>query len=251
MHDLVAISVGNSRARLATFVAGDLHEPAAYPLAQADDLVAEALARAGGSAAIAIASVNPRASDPIFERLKRSTNVLRVGRDIPIPVTVSVDEPLVVGHDRLLNALAAFDRVKQACVVIDAGTCLTADFIDGEGVFHGGVISPGLSTMLRAMHEHAAALPLIEPAAPPRDVPFGRNTRDAMLLGAEAAIQGLAHLMIDRYAAFYEAYPQVIATGGDAASLFEGDDLIEHIVPTLTLLGVHAAFRKFLDEPEE
>jgi hypothetical protein len=69
-----------------------------------------------------------------------------------------------------------------------------------------------------------------------------------MLLGVQSAVRGMTRLLIDRYAEFYTAYPQVIATGGDARALFENDDLVEHIVPELTLLGIEAACRIQLDE---
>jgi hypothetical protein len=62
-----------------------------------------------------------------------------------------------------------------------------------------------------------------------------------MLVGVRGAARGLAHELIDRYAEFYGAYPQIVATGGDARALFEGDEVIEHIVPDLTLLGIQAA----------
>jgi hypothetical protein len=64
-----------------------------------------------------------------------------------------------------------------------------------------------------------------------------------MLLGVQSAAVGMARVLIDRYAEFYGAYPQIIATGGDARALFEGDELVEHIVPELTLLGIEAACR--------
>jgi pantothenate kinase type III len=72
--------------------------------------------------------------------------------------------------------------------------------------------------------------------------PLGRNTRDAMLLGAIEAVRGLSHRMIDRYAEVEGGYPRVIATGGDAALLFREDDLIEHIVPDLVLIGMQTAW---------
>jgi len=93
--------------------------------------------------------------------------------------------------------------------------------------------------MLAAMHEHTAALPKLEYHAPdPSRGPFGKDTAHAMMLGVRGAAVGLVHYMIDVYAEHYEAYPQVIATGGDAAALFEGDELVEHLVPDLQLVGI-------------
>jgi pantothenate kinase type III len=63
-------------------------------------------------------------------------------------------------------------------------------------------------------------------------------------------VVGLVHLLIDKYAEFYEAYPRVIATGGDAAVLFEDDELVEHIVPDLTLIGMKTAWEMSAAEQE-
>jgi pantothenate kinase type III len=72
-----------------------------------------------------------------------------------------------------------------------------------------------------------------------------------MRVGVRAAVRGLAHELIDRYAEFYSAYPQVIATGGDARALFENDDLVEHIVPDLVLLGIQAACEMHLGDHDD
>ena len=76
------------------------------------------------------------------------------------------------------------------------------------------------------------------------DTPFGKSTADAMIKGARASIIGLAHHMIESSAMFFGAYPQILATGGDATLLFGEDDLIEHLVPDLQLLGVYEVSRQ-------
>ena len=70
--------------------------------------------------------------------------VLLIGRDIPIPIETSVDNPLEVGTDRLVSAAAAFAVVEDAVVVADFGTAVTIDLVDETGVFVGGTISPDL-----------------------------------------------------------------------------------------------------------
>ena len=72
-----------------------------------------------------------------------------------------------------------------------------------------------------------------------------------MLLGVQSAVHGLVRMLSERYAEYYEAYPQIIATGGDARVLFENDDLIEHIVPDLTLLGFEASCRIELEKSDD
>ena len=133
--------------------------------------------------------------------------------------------------------------MRCACIVVDAGTAVTVDFIDGEGVFHGGAIAPGASMQLAALHERTAALPRVA-FAQPDDVPFGRNTAEAMLQGVYHGLRGLVWRLVERYAEGYGAFPPVIATGGDAVTLFSDDELIDRIVPELTLQGIAVAVRR-------
>jgi type III pantothenate kinase len=131
--------------------------------------------------------------------------------------------------------------------VIDAGTAITVDFVDGTGVFHGGAIAPGVRMMCRALQAGAPRLPLVEWGQPAlRDGPFGRDTTEAILVGVRAAAVGLAHLLVDRYAEFYRAYPRIIATGGDAQDLFGDDEIVEQVVPDLQLAGLADACRRAL-----
>ena len=221
-----------------------------------DALLAAARGMDGADLSIAvIASVNEPVAALIESALQGGTwRVMRIGRDVPIPTVHTLDEhgARTVGQDRLLNAIGAFDTVKQACVVIDAGSAVTVDFVDGEGVFQGGAIAPGARMMLRAMHEHASALPDVgfaipDGARPDEPIqPFGKNTPQAMLNGVYFGIRGMVRTLVERYAEAYDAYPQVIATGGDAELLFDADELVESIVPDLTLRGVAIACRDAL-----
>lgn len=271
---LLLVSVGNTRTRFAMVRNGEL-DPSRVEM-NAD---VEALARAinehrgeGVSAdgeaeearpPVLIASVHPPTAAAIQRALTAAgRHVSRLGRgpdELPIPVNHTLDDPSTVGTDRLLDALGAYSRAKSACVVIDAGTAITVDFVDGDGTFHGGAIAPGVRMMLEALHEKTASLPLVTlgpDVLPPTDeqaAPFGRSTRPAIALGVLSAARGMAHLLIDRYAQFYQAYPRIIATGGDAPLLFEGDGLVEHIVPDLPLIGMLEAYRRLeaLDEEAE
>lgn len=274
MH-LLAISVGNTRTRFGVFRGESLDHSGVLengdPGAIAAAIAALPLDRP--DAPVVVASVNEPVAARLAEALAgRSAGdafqgrLYRFGRDFDVPIAHALTDASTVGQDRLLNALGAFARAQQACVVIDAGTAVTVDFVDGEGVFQGGAIAPGLNMMLRSLHEHTAALPLLRyheprpapppaapPAAPPETgtSPFGKDTPAAMLHGVRAAALGLAHELVDRYAEYFGAYPRVIATGGDAQALFENDPIIEHIVPDLTLIGMHAACERLLAGEDE
>jgi type III pantothenate kinase len=244
--ELVAVNVGNTRTRIGVFRDRELQFSEAVMNAD-PDAVAAAISGAapGRGVPIVVASVNNPVADLILEKVEGSgrPDVYRFGKDLTIPIQNALIDDSTVGQDRLLTALGAFSRAKQACIVIDAGTAVTVDFVDGQGVFQGGAIAPGLNMMLTALHEHTAALPSMKYEPLPEGQTFGKDTRGAMALGVQAAILGMVRVLAERYAEFFGAYPQIIATGGDARALFEGDDLVEHIVPDLTLIGIEAACR--------
>jgi len=243
---LLAVAVGNTRTRFGMFNGKDLQDPTSLPNSDSSAIV-DAIVKASESthgAPIVIASVNAAVADQLERALTdaQGETVYRIGRDVAIPMSHTLSDASTLGQDRLLCAFGAYQRAGQACVVVDAGTAITVDFVDGEGVYHGGIIAPGLNMMLAALHEHTAALPKLVYSPPAEDLgPFGKDTRHAMLLGVRSAAQGLVRLTAERYAEHYEAYPQIVATGGDAPALFQDDPVVEHIVPDLQLIGIREA----------
>jgi len=251
------MTIGNTRTRLAILRGAEVDDVRVAASGDTDAVVREAMALVGIASkedgpfeGVVLAGVDQETTDALEERLSRPSRgfeVYRLGRDLEVPIVLSLDNTSTVGQDRLLCALGAFGRFKEACVVIDAGTAITVDFVDGTGVFQGGSIAPGVAMMLRALHEHTAALPMLTPAVPDetRGV-FGKDTAHAMQLGVRGAAVGLAQYLIDRYAESYGGYPRVLATGGDAAMLFEDNPLIERVVPDLQLMGLAEACRRQL-----
>lgn len=243
MDRLLAIAVGNTRTRLGLFDAGELTRGETVVNLDAAELAARAraLLDSAPDAAPVIASVNEPVAGRLADALVASgADPVRIGRDLPIPLRHTLDDASTLGQDRALNALGAYSVAAQACVIVDVGTAVSVDFVDGQGVFHGGVIAPGLNMMLRALHEQTAALPALrfEPPDSGRG-PFGLDTAHAMRLGVSYAVRGLVRFAAERFADFYEGYPQIIATGGDMGVL-EDDGLIEHFVPDLQLVGIRA-----------
>ncbi len=247
MKPLLAVCVGNTRTRFGRFERGELLESGV--ITNDDAALPERLAALAEGAAVVFASVN----DPVRDRLAEAFGgeALRMGDDLAIPLTHTLRDASTLGQDRALNVIGAYAKASQACVVVDAGTAVTVDFIDGEGTFHGGVIGPGPAMMLRAMSAFTSALPVVgfEPKRLIEETtPFGQDTEDAMHKGVVAAVRGMVREVVDRYAAHYDAYPQIIATGGDAQTLFSESDLIEHIVPDLQLVGVQTAVARALED---
>ena len=244
--NLLAISIGNTRTRLGTFIDGKLHE---RQFLANDSMAALSVVLDEGykplrdkdDSQIVLASVNPKLTDHLFKTIAQQFGKppRRIESTLKVPIGRQLDPEAIVGEDRLLNAAAAFDTIKGACVVVDAGTAVTIDFVDGVGTFHGGAIAPGARMMLHAMHKGTTQLPQIDMARP--EGPIGHNTADAMRNGVFHGIRGMVRELAEKYAEVAGAYPTIIATGGDSEMLFEGYELIERIVPDLTLLGIAVA----------
>lgn len=276
---LVLVSIGNTRARVAVaraaggeFGAG---QGSVEPSVVTENGAAGALEEALGDA---LAGVEPSRSRVLLASVAEAQvarvhgvlrthgagegeggwSVVRLGSGAgmmrpPLVANLEGGAAATVGVDRLLCALAAAHRSGgQPCAVIDAGTCLTVDFVDGFGVFQGGAIAPGVGLMLGSMHAGAPALPALTPPRKGDDLSWmdgpevmgaaGKSTRQAMTLGALNAARGLVRWQVEKFAELAGRYPRVIATGGDAPLLFEGDDLVEHVVPDLQLVGMVAAW---------
>ena len=91
------------------------------------------------------------------------------------------ENPREVGADRIVNAVAAYDRWPQGAIVVDFGTATTFDVVTARGEYLGGVIAPGLTVSADALYHATAKLPRVEIARPPSAV--GRNTVHSMQAG--------------------------------------------------------------------
>lgn len=247
----LAVNVGNSALTFARFEGDEPHPLRRFLHAEVAD-AADAIVRASSEHpcdGVVVASVHTTMRDALLEALipKLDVDLYRIGDDLPIPINHALSDVSIArtGQDRLLNALAAHRLLGAAAMIVDAGTAITVDFVDGEGTFHGGAIAPGARMSLRALHAFAPALPEIDLHAP-ADAPFGVDTEQAILQGMLYGAQGLVHRLLERYAEAAGFYPPVLATGGDAALLFDGDPIVERIVPDLTLRGIAYACRSAL-----
>lgn len=253
--DLIAISVGNTRTHVGLFRNDELEQAAdieGADRAKIVELVTDYWKSCAESEkrAVAMASVNEVVARELRSVIEDQLGdeVYEVGSDIPVPIGLALDPEATPGVDRLLCAAASWDLLKQACVVINAGTAVSIDFVDGEGVFHGGVIAPGVQMQLDAMHVGTDALPQLTFAKPDAE-PFGRNTASAMQRGVYHGVRGLAWRMVEEYARTYEAFPLVVATGGNAPDLFKDDELVNRLIPELELRGIAVSAKMALAEP--
>ena len=142
----------------------------------------------------------------------------------------------MVGADRLVNTVGAYDRYGGNLIVVDFGTATTFDVVDHDGAYIGGVISPGVNLSIKALHEAAAALPHIDVSQPDRVI--GTNTVACMQAGVFWGYIGLIEGICTKIRAEHGTKMKVIGTGG-LATLFErGTDLFDAIDNDLTLHGL-------------
>lgn len=159
-----------------------------------------------------------------------------VGADIGAGIPVLVDDPSEVGADRLVNAVAGYDRHKRALIIVDLGTAVTFDFVTSRGEYAGGVIAPGVGVSSGALFEKTAKLPKVTARRPARVI--GKNTVECIRSGLFWGFAGLIDGIIEKMLGEVGEDPLVIATGGDAA-LFAGvSRFIKETDEFLTLKGL-------------
>ena len=189
-----------------------------------------------------LASVNPRAENAFCNWLhpRWKGRLLRVPVDVPVSIPILARNPDKIGTDRLLNALAAFQRTATATIVIDAGTAVTIDAVSEKGEFIGGVIAPGLETLKEALHLRTAFLPRVSVQRPRRVL--GKDTNEAIKSGLYWGMVGLVEKITKKLLEEQVNTPTVLATGGDAELLANEIQIIDEIVPHLTLEGILTAY---------
>lgn len=189
-----------------------------------------------------ICSVNQAALEKVCavlaERLALTPAI--IGKDIPLPMPLEIENPEQVGADRVCTAAAAHDQLRQACAVADLGTAITIDLASEQGAFLGGAILPGLRLAARSLHEYTAKLPEIVPHDPVEDC--GRNTSEAINNGIVLGTLGALREIVERYATKLGRWPPLVATGGDAELIARHCDFIDAVVPDLTLRGIGLAY---------
>lgn len=157
----------------------------------------------------------------------------------PLPISLDYKTPATLGADRIAAACGARAlHPGEDCLVVDAGTCITVDFLSADGVYHGGAIMPGLGMNLQALHTFTAKLPLISLEGVTKAPVLGRSTEESILAGT----LGATMLALAGYVAVYrQRCPQlkVLLTGGDAHRLADAGADGWELVPQLTLMGIN------------
>jgi len=191
-----------------------------------------------------IGSVMPSATYVWRESLERLIGgpVVTIGPESPLPIRLDVEEPKSVGADRIVNTLAARELYRRDTIAVDLGTATTFDCITADGVFMGGVISPGLSAGLEWLDKRTAKLPRVELQPPERVI--GRRTEACIQSGVfYSAVDAVDGIVRRIKAEWGRPEALVVATGGFARVLGPHLTSVDRIEPFLTLYGLALAGR--------
>jgi len=191
----------------------------------------------------ALCSVVPKAVRParLLVRELGSVAPLVLSPATVCGLGIDYPQPASIGPDRLANAIAARKRFGAPVVVVDFGTAVTFDVVNPSGDYIGGIIAPGLAAMTDYLHEKTALLPRIRI----RDTKavVGRNTAQAMLIGAVHGYRGLVRELVGRLKRELHARRlPVVATGSYAGLMASGLKEISAVEPNLTLEGLRLAW---------
>jgi type III pantothenate kinase len=187
----------------------------------------------------AMCSVVPRVTPFVHSLCKNHWKIRCLELTAKTALGVGIDYPKseTIGPDRLANAVAAKHHFGAPSVVVDFGTAVTFDVVNGKGNYVGGIIAPGLAAMTDYLHEKTALLPKIKI----REMPgvIGKNTKQAMLIGAVHGYRGLIRELLSELKAelHCEKLP-VIATGGYAKLIARKLPEIVAVDPLLTVEGL-------------
>jgi type III pantothenate kinase len=254
---LLVVDVGNTQTHFGVFVDGSESVAEHWRFATVRDSTGDelgaALANLLALRGLSFADVNrsivsstvPQLSEQWTLMAERylGHEMLVVGPSIRTGMPIRIDNPYEVGADRLVNAVAAYDRLRSACVVVDFGTAITYDVVSAAGEYLGGIITPGAEISIDALYDRAAKLPKVE-LAPPRGL-IGKSTVDAIRAGIVYGFASQVDGIVRRLRNELGQRTNVVATGGLAGVLVPFvQESIEEIDELLTLTGLRLIWER-------
>jgi type III pantothenate kinase len=244
---LLAVDVGNTQTHLGVFEGETLREHWRFQTrsgATGDELAERIGGLLGLSGmklddldAVCVSSVVPPLGAQYEQLTERylGAECLTIGPGLKTGMPIRIDNPLEVGADRLVNAIAAYERFGDACIVVDFGTGINVDVVSSEGEYLGGAIGPGLEISLTALIDRAARITRIDLEAP--EAAIGRSSRAAIQSGFVFGFAGMIDGIVRR---IEEELGQActLATGGLAHTVVPFTEAIEEVDDMLTLKGL-------------
>jgi type III pantothenate kinase len=170
-----------------------------------------------------------------------------VGPGLRTGMPILMDNPHEVGADRIVNAVAAFDRFGRACISVDFGTTINYDVVSSAGEYLGGVIAPGVEISLEAMSRRAARLFNIDLVEPQQTI--GKSTQAAVLAGTVYGFAGQVDAIVGRIRVELGEDAVAVATGGLAGPIVPHCDQIDEVDDLLTLTGLRLLWERNRTDP--
>ncbi len=177
-----------------------------------------------------------------FSKKYLNTKPMIVGPGLKTGMPILYDNPKEVGADRIVNAVGAYEKYRNALIIVDFGTATTFDYVSREGAYMGGAIAPGVLISCEALFQKASKLSRVEIFTRPKSV-IAKDTISGMNAGIIYGYAGLVDGIVKRMKKESGEEPTVLATGGLASTISEVSETIEHIDEFLTLEGLNSIFK--------
>jgi type III pantothenate kinase len=194
---------------------------------------------------MAVSCVVPPMLNTVVQFAKKYFRIepLVVGPGIRTGMPIYYDNPKEIGADRIVNAVAAYEKYRAGLVLVDFGTATTFDYISPHGEYMGGVISPGVLISCEALFQKASKLPRVEIFAKPRAI-VTKDTISAMNVGIIYGYAGLVDGIVRRIKGEVGTDLKVVATGGLAHLIAAESEEIDLVDAGLTLEGLRIIYER-------
>jgi type III pantothenate kinase len=251
---LLTIDVGNTQTHIGMYRGTDLVEHWRFATrreATGDELAimlvsllalrGHALSDVDGAIVSSVVPQLAHEYEVVSERYFGGT-LMVVGPGVKTGIPIRTENPHELGSDRLVNAVAAYDKIGGACVVVDFGTTINYDVVSKDGELLGAIFTPGVEISIAALSQRAAKLPNVD-IEPPREL-IGRSTVAAIQSGIVYGFAGQVDGIVGRLREHMGDDLVAIATGGLAGSIAPFCDQIDETDDLLTLTGLRLVWER-------
>jgi type III pantothenate kinase len=194
---------------------------------------------------IIVSTVNTPANE-ILSWSRSSGKKISLTPELALPIKIKYKTLATLGVDRIAAVCGALELFpEQNCLVIDAGTCINYEFLDSQGTYKGGAISPGISMRLEAMHKFTAKLPLIKIENAHNLI--GDDTESCMQSGVALGVLNEVKGFINEYQSLFKDL-KVIICGGDYPFFEKNLKEAIFVAPDLVLSGLNRILRYHVEK---